>query len=149
MKFVRAFLIFSYGLFTIGAQTLLFREFITSLEGNDISVGLFFFSWFLWVALGAVFINKAGRLAEAMLSKVSLLFLLYLPAFVVQWVLIIQARQLVHIQAYELPSVRAMLLLSAKAALCALQCLIGVFGKWWDSVVLSPPVPWLMLDGGI
>lgn len=112
MKFVRAFLIFSYGLFTIGAQTLLFREFITSLEGNDISVGLFFFSWFLWIALGALFIDKAGRLADAMLSKIWLLFLLYLPAFVIQWVLIVQARQLAQIQTYELPSVQAMLLLS-------------------------------------
>ncbi|MGD9110664.1 MAG: hypothetical protein PVG93_06950, partial [Phycisphaerales bacterium] len=112
MKFVRAFLIFSYGLFTIGAQTLLFREFITSLEGNDISIGLFFFSWFLWVALGAVFVSKAGRLAEAMLSKIGLLFLLYMPAFVIQWVLIVQARELAQIQTYELPSIQAILLLS-------------------------------------
>jgi hypothetical protein len=36
----RSLLIFSYGLFTITAQALLFREFITTFEGNDISVGI-------------------------------------------------------------------------------------------------------------
>ncbi len=36
MKFARALLIVAYGLFTIGVQTLLFREFITAFEGTEI-----------------------------------------------------------------------------------------------------------------
>ena len=38
----RGLVIFSFGLFTIAGQSLLFREFITTFEGNDISVGIFF-----------------------------------------------------------------------------------------------------------
>src|SRR5512136_2489840 len=93
MRFARGLLIFSYGLFTIGAQTLLFREFITAFEGNDISVGVFFGAWFLWVGLGALLIRHWNRLADLLLDHVESLFLLYLPAFVGQFLLILQVRE--------------------------------------------------------
>lgn len=112
MKFARYLLIFSYGLFTIAAQTLLFREFITAFEGNDISVGLFFASWFLWVGLGAVLIYRAERIAEKLLKNIELLFLAYLPAFILELVLIIQARQLLGIESYTLLPIRTILFLS-------------------------------------
>ncbi|MFA5553360.1 MAG: 4Fe-4S binding protein [Phycisphaerae bacterium] len=112
MKLARVFLVFSYGLFIIGVQTLLFREFITALEGNDISVGLFFFSWFLWVAIGAFFISKNTRLAEAILSKIHWFLLLYLPAVVIQFLLILYARELAGIKIYELPAVEITVLLA-------------------------------------
>ena len=64
MKVARGSLIFSYGLFSIAAQTLLFREFITAFEGNDISVGIFFSTWFLWVGAGAMFVRKAEHFAD-------------------------------------------------------------------------------------
>jgi len=112
MKFARALLIFSYGLFTIAAQTLLFREFITTFEGNDISVGLFFASWFLWVGLGALLVYRAKAFAEKLLANIELLFLGYLPAFILQLILIIQARELAGIEPYELLPIRAILLLS-------------------------------------
>ena len=64
MRFARGFLVFSYGLFTIAAQALLFREFITAFEGNDISVGIFFGCWFLWVGLGAILVYRAETFAE-------------------------------------------------------------------------------------
>jgi hypothetical protein len=82
MKFARCFLIFCYGLFTIAAQALLFREFVTTFEGNDISVGIFFASWFLWVGLGAIFIYRAKWLAEKLARNLEFLFLCYLPAFI-------------------------------------------------------------------
>ncbi len=112
MRFARRLLIFSYGLFTIAAQTLLFREFITTFEGNDISVGIFFSSWFLWVGLGAVLVYRVKTLAEKLLKNIEFLFLAYLPAFVVQLILIIQARELAGIESYALLSIRAILLLS-------------------------------------
>ena len=112
MRASRAFLIFSYGLFTIAAQTLLFREFITTFEGNDISVGIFFGSWFLWVGLAALLIYKAKAVADKLLKHIELLFLAYLPAFILQAFLIIQARELAGIEVYELLSIRAVLLLS-------------------------------------
>ena len=112
MRFARRLLIFSYGLFTIAAQSLLFREFITTFEGNDISVGLFFASWFLWVGLGALLVYRAKAFAEILLKNIELLFLAYLPAFILQLILIIQARELAGIEAYELWSIRAILFLS-------------------------------------
>ncbi|MHC4355876.1 MAG: spermidine synthase family protein, partial [Planctomycetota bacterium] len=113
MRFARGSLVFSYGLFSIAAQTLLFREFITAFEGNDISVGIFFGSWFLWVGAGAILARKAKGLAEVLVANIELLLLAYLPAFVLQAVLIINARQLAGIESYALWSVRDMLAASA------------------------------------
>ena len=112
MRFSRRLLIFSYGLFTIAAQSLLFREFITSFEGNDISVGIFFASWFLWVGVGAIFIYRAQAVAEKLLKNIEFLYLAYLPAFVLELALIIQARELAGVQSYALLPIRTILLLS-------------------------------------
>jgi len=105
-------LIFSYGLFTVAAQALLFREFITTFEGNDISVGIFFGCWFLWVGLGAVLVYRAKNFARKLLDNIEFLFLCYVPAFIIQFVLIVQARELAGIEYYELINIRAILLLS-------------------------------------
>ncbi|MHC4534609.1 MAG: 4Fe-4S binding protein [Planctomycetota bacterium] len=112
MKSARSLLIFSYGLFTIAAQALLFREFITTFEGNDISVGIFFASWFLWVGLGATIVYKTRIITEKLLKNIEFLFLSYLPAFVLQLTLIIQARELAGIESYELWSVWAIVVVS-------------------------------------
>jgi len=112
MKSARGLLIFSYGLFTIAAQALLFREFITTFEGNDISVGIFFGTWFLWVGWGAILVYRAKSFARKLLSNIEFLFLAYLPAFILQFILIMQARELAGIQAYALLSIRNILLLS-------------------------------------
>jgi spermidine synthase len=112
MRFSRCFVIFSYGLFSIAAQALLFREFITSFEDNDISVGIFFASWFLWVGGGALLVNKAERLAARLLDSAEFAVLYYLPAFILELVLIIQARQIAGIESYAFVSVRAIVLLS-------------------------------------
>ncbi|MCJ7778162.1 MAG: 4Fe-4S binding protein, partial [Sedimentisphaerales bacterium] len=101
-----------YGLFTIAAQALLFRDFITTFEGSDISVGIFFGSWFLWIGLGALLVYRAETFAEKLLKNIEFLFLGYLPAFVVELVLIIQARELAGIESYALLSIKAILLLS-------------------------------------
>jgi spermidine synthase len=111
MRFARGQLIFSYGLFTIAAQTLLFRDFLTSFEGNDISVGVFFGSWFLWVGLGAILVYKATGFAEKLLKNIEFVFLSYIPAFILQLILIIQARELSGIQAHALLPIRVVLLL--------------------------------------
>ena len=112
MRFARGFLIFSYGLFTIAAQALLFREFVTTFEGNDISVGIFFGCWFCWIALGAALIYRAKYIADKLLQNIEFLLLAFLPAFVLEWVLIVQARELAGIASYTLWSVRDILLLA-------------------------------------
>jgi predicted membrane-bound spermidine synthase/Na+-translocating ferredoxin:NAD+ oxidoreductase RnfG subunit len=111
MRFARGLLIFSYGLFTIAAQTLLFRDFLTSFEGNDISVGVFFGSWFLWVGLGAILVYKATGFAEKLLNNIEFVFLSYIPAFILQLILIIQARELSGVEAHALLPIWVILLL--------------------------------------
>ncbi len=108
MRFARGLLIFSYGLFTIGAQTLLFREFVTAFEGNDISVGVFFGAWFLWIGLGALLIRCSNRLADLLSDHVESLFLLYIPAFLGQFLLILQVRALAGIASYDLMSIQTL-----------------------------------------
>ncbi|MFB0525327.1 MAG: FMN-binding protein, partial [Phycisphaerae bacterium] len=108
----RGFLIFSYGLFTIAAQALLFRDFLTTFEGNDISVGIFFSSWLLWVAFGAILVYRTKTFAQILLQNIEFLLLAFLPAFILQWILIVQARELAGIEPYTLWSIRSMLLLS-------------------------------------
>ncbi len=112
MKFARWLLVFSYGLFTIAAQALLFREFITSFEGSDISVGIFFGSWFLWVGLGALLVYKTTTFAEKLLKNIEFLLLCYLPAFIAELVLIVQARQIAGIESYALLPIKTIVLLS-------------------------------------
>ncbi len=109
----RHLVVFSYGLFAISAQTLLFREFLTTFEGNDISVGIFFACWFLWVGCGAIVAAKADRLADRLLPRIELLLLAYLPAFVLQWLLIVHFRRIAGVQSYTLLSVRHVLFWSA------------------------------------
>jgi predicted membrane-bound spermidine synthase/Na+-translocating ferredoxin:NAD+ oxidoreductase RnfG subunit len=112
MKFARGLLVFSYGLFTIAAQALLFREFLTTFEGSDISVGIFFGSWFLWVGLGALLVYRAETFAKKLLTNIEFLFLCYLPAFIAELALIIQARQLAGIAPYALMPIKTIVLLS-------------------------------------
>lgn len=112
MKLFRWLVVFSYGLFSIGAQTLLFREYITTFEGSDVSVGIFFACWFLWVALGAVLVYRLGPLGARLAGKIELLLLVYLPAFVLQLFLIIQVRTLAGIESYALVSIPRLVLLS-------------------------------------
>ena len=107
MRFARGLLIVAYGLFTIAAQTLLFREFVTAFEGNDIGVGVFFGSWFLWVGLGAMLVRRWGRLAQVLLPHIELLFLTYIPALAIQLLLIIEVRELAGVASYDLMSVQA------------------------------------------
>ena len=133
MKLVRSFLVFSYGLFTIAAQTLLFREFITTFEGNDIAVGIFFGSWFLWVGLGAFAVYRSKTLAERLGRHIELLLTAYIPAFILQWILILHARQLVGIQSYQLFPTVLMVVTSALVN-APLSCITGllfpVISKW-------------------
>ncbi|MDD5063973.1 MAG: 4Fe-4S binding protein [Phycisphaerae bacterium] len=112
MKSARGLLVFSYGLFTIAAQSLLFREFTTAFEGSDISVGVFFSSWFLWVGMGALLVYKNTTFAGKLLKNIEFLFLCYLPAFIAELVLIIHARQLAGIAPYVLIPIKAIVLLS-------------------------------------
>ena len=54
MRLTHALVIVALGFFALVAQTLLFREFLTAFEGNELGIGSFFGSWLVWVAVGAL-----------------------------------------------------------------------------------------------
>ena len=121
----RACVVFCFGLFSIAAQTLLFREFVTSLEGHDIGVGFFFASWFLWVAIGAYLAQRSRRLAGGGLKRMELAVLAYIPAFALEFVLILQIRRIVGVEAYALLPLARLLVWSL--AVCAPVSLLTGF----------------------
>ena len=112
MKFGRGFLLFSYGLFTIATQSLLFREFISAFEANDITIGLFFASWFLWIGLGALLVYRSKNFPAKLLRHIEILFLFYIPASILQFFLIVHAREIAAVASYQLMSIRTVILLS-------------------------------------
>ena len=101
-RWTQAGALFALGFFALAAQTLLFRSFLTAFEGHEFALGLFFSSWLIWLAVGAL----AGRVRVAWLdawaSRLDLLLLLYLPAFLLQESLLLHARSLTGVASYEL-----------------------------------------------
>jgi spermidine synthase len=96
--------LFSIGFFALVAQTLLFRDFLSVYEGNELGIATFFTSWLLWVAAGAL---CARRCAVRPVRNFEWLVLLYVPAAVLQAVLIQYSRPLAGVSVYELfPFVR-------------------------------------------
>lgn len=112
MKFARCFLIWCYGLFTISAQALLFREFLTAFEGSEFSVGVFFASWFFWIGLAAILAYRPFRVIRMLEKHIDLLFLLYIPAFILEMVLIVQARHIAGISSYTVWSLVQIVLMA-------------------------------------
>jgi hypothetical protein len=98
----RLALIGAVGFFGLAAQTLLFRDFFTVYEGNELGVAAFFCSWLLWVGVGALTARLPGRAAEQAAAHFEFLPLLYLPAYVLQVWLIDHARMFAGVAAYEL-----------------------------------------------
>ncbi len=113
MRGSRNLLILVCGLFSIAAQTLLFREFLTTFEGGDISVGIFFGTWFLWVGIGARLVRRESPVGNWLQNNIEVLLLGYVPAFVLALLLIAQARPLAGVDAFALLSVSNIVLLSA------------------------------------
>jgi spermidine synthase len=101
-KLKKNFALFSVGLFAIASQTLLFREFISAFEGNDIAVGMFFGAWFLWIAFAAWLSVKCGNSFAKFADWTPLIILSYLPAFILQYLLILNIRKCAGVEVYEL-----------------------------------------------
>lgn len=102
MTVARSAVVFGLGLFAMAAQTLLFRDFLTAFEGNELGVGAFFGSWLVWVALGALVGRHEGRLQECVVRRFESVTLLYLPAYLLQRALIANARALAGVAMYEM-----------------------------------------------
>lgn len=112
-NFPKSFFVLAMGFFAITSQTLLFREFITSFESNDIAVALFFGSWFLWIAVSAWLFGQWKSVAVISARYIKILLLFYIPAFILQLILILQAREIAGIASYSLFPIKSMLLMAA------------------------------------
>ncbi|MBW2255476.1 MAG: 4Fe-4S binding protein, partial [Deltaproteobacteria bacterium] len=76
--------VFAAGAFSLAAQTVVLREILVAFHGNELGTGVFFATWLLWVAVGALVGRFAAmRLAEP-LRAVGYVALAYLPAVLVQ-----------------------------------------------------------------
>ncbi|MBN1864373.1 MAG: hypothetical protein JW808_05695, partial [Victivallales bacterium] len=110
-KLSQSLALFSMGFFAISAQTLLFRVFMSNLEGNDIAVAVFFWSWFLWVAVSAWLFNKAakgvlrfsrGKNPPGISDQaMGIMLLLYIPACILQSLLISNSRDFAGIPPFS------------------------------------------------
>ncbi len=134
--------VFGLGFFALVAQTLLFREFLTAFEGSELGVGSFFGSWLLWVAIGAALARWRTRLASWLAGRFELATLLYLPAFLLQRYLILHARQLGGVSAYELYAFDRMLQFSllANSPISFVTGLLFTLACRWWSVERGLPV---------
>jgi spermidine synthase len=101
-KTSRLVLVASLGFYALVAQTLLFRDFLTVFEGNELGISAFFTSWLLWVAIGALVGRAEASVTSAVLRRFRWFVFLYIPAFLIQRYLVLHARTFVGVEAYEL-----------------------------------------------
>jgi len=117
-------LVFSAGLFALAAQSILFRDFLAVFEGSEPAIGAFFGLWLLWVAVGAT----CGRTVARWIFRTryfELLCLLYLPAFLLGRQLLLDARAICGVEAWEAMT-PAQLVLVSIAALGPVSFLTGL-----------------------
>lgn len=90
------------GLFTISVQLILFRTFLTVFSGNELSAGLFLFSWLVWTGAGA-FAGSSSRIRRLIFSCVSFdtLVLLCIPVFIIQYFLLSNASEILGVGFYQ------------------------------------------------
>ncbi len=98
----RHLLIVALGFFALVAQTLLFRDFLTVFEGNELGISAFFASWLVWIAVGARVARAETRVNRLAVEFFPAFTLLLIPAFVVQHTVIPLTRALIGVEAYVL-----------------------------------------------
>ena len=96
--------LFALGLYAQIAQALLIRESLVVFYGNDISLGVFFGSWLLWVAVGSVSVIwlRQRHWIEHPLPPLRWLFSVLPVALVLQVVAIRTIRLFLDVPASEL-----------------------------------------------
>lgn len=120
------FVILCFGFFTISVQALLFRDFLSIYEGTELAMGFFFFAWFLWIAVGAFagkLLKKSSRFFK---NHFELFLLLYIPAYILEYIIIQNTRVICGITPYELFPLFRMVPVSL-FALAPVSFLTGLF----------------------
>jgi len=125
------FTIFCMGFFGLLAQTLLFRVFLIEFDGNELSIGLFFFSWLIWVCIGA-WIAKTPIISR-LSNYFYILIILYLPLYIIQQYLFINAQSILGGNSYELVSLNQLIpfVLLFNAPISFMTGLFFVLGTAW------------------
>lgn len=113
MKGIRSRLpLLGLGFFSLVSQTLLFRDVVGVFEYNELGIGVFYASWLVWIALGAYAGRRDTPWTAAFGAWFAPAVLLYIPAFLLQHVLIIHARSLAGVQPFmAFPLMRMLALL--------------------------------------
>ena len=142
MQRARLVLIAALGFFALTAQTLLFRDFLTVFEGNELGVSAFFTSWLLWIVAGAMAARGGSRTHRALTNGFPCATLLYVPAFILQQALILQSRAVVGVQAYEVFPFGPMFAMSmlANAPVSFLTGFLFALACRWAEDVCALPV---------
>ena len=89
------------GFFSLASQALLFRDVIASFGYSEPGIAVFYATWLLWIAVGARVGRNDGPLGERLATRFTSVVLLYIPAFVLQHVLMTHARALAGVASYE------------------------------------------------
>ena len=130
-KVTKFFTVFCMGFFGLLAQTLLFRIFLAVFDGNELSIGLFFFSWLIWVCIGAWTAQK--HFISKLATYFYILIILYLPLYLIQQYLFINAQTLLGGSSFELISLNFLIpfVLLCNAPISFMTGFLFVLGTSW------------------
>jgi predicted membrane-bound spermidine synthase len=113
------------GLFTIGVQTALMRDYLVLFRGSELALGFFFGAWFLGVALGATLVRKSLRLRELASDHLAVLLALHPLVALAGHAVLSGGRVAAGIMPYE-STPTALLIVSALAGLGPFGILTGI-----------------------
>lgn len=116
--------VFFSGITSIILQCLLLREFVSSLEGNDITISVFFSFWMLFCGLFSFLTGKIG-LSKKLSSFSTFLPLFFIPAFIIQLILLNFVKQFFGASQYEALPIY-ILLASATIVNLPVPALVGI-----------------------
>jgi spermidine synthase len=85
------------GMLSIGAQTLIVREFMASFGGNELLIGLFYFFWLSWTGIGAIIARHVKSGVDPLWEA-----LIYPLIVFAELLLFIFARSLIVSESWEL-----------------------------------------------
>ncbi len=139
--------VFSVGFFSLLAQTLLYRDFLTVFDGNELSTGWFFFSWLIWMVLGAL-LAGLRKISGPAVRKYELLPLLFPLMFLLQKYLLLNARVICSTGEYETLSLTTLLtaVFFFNAPLSLFNGFLFVCGVEWLKEAKVPASAFYIID---
>jgi len=102
LSFLIPALLIAFGAFTLAAQTVLFREYLVACNGTEIGIGLFYATWFAWIAVGALLHRRWPPREGGAVRRLLWLLALYLPAAALQGVALRSLRGMAGVPAADL-----------------------------------------------